>query len=285
MGRYGGDRSPSRLARALFFHPIMKSEANCSGPRSRGRYTEPRPLATAAAVPDPGVEHGDAAVLHDLRNLLLVVYGRSLEARSLVSPEDQLTLVLDELHTAIECAVGIAKAHLQKVERTSLSRLLSDCAPLMRRALPDSVRVEIDTRAKGDLWVLCDRIALTRALLNLCTNAGSAMTPGGCLSVTLDIRALFGMQSAYPRPIGPGRYASVVVSDTGEGMSEEQLALAFELGHSSRSGPDRGFGLAIAADVMGRHGGGIRASSKPGGGSAFEFLVPLDPHQAIREGG
>lgn len=69
----------------------------------------------------------------------------------------------------------------------------------------------------------------------------------------------------------------ISVSDTGVGMSAEQLSHAFDrFWQSSRT--DRqgaGLGLAITKGIVEAHGGRIWAESAPGSGSTFHFTLPI----------
>jgi signal transduction histidine kinase len=70
------------------------------------------------------------------------------------------------------------------------------------------------------------------------------------------------------------------VSDTGVGISEEQLPLIFERFYRadpSRSAGGAGLGLSIARQIAESHGGQIRAESTPGTGSTFTLLLPKRP--------
>jgi two-component system phosphate regulon sensor histidine kinase PhoR len=70
---------------------------------------------------------------------------------------------------------------------------------------------------------------------------------------------------------------ALAVSDTGVGISEDQLPLVFERFHRadpSRSDGGAGLGLSIARQIAEAHGGQIRAESTPGKGSTFTLLLP-----------
>jgi two-component system OmpR family sensor kinase len=70
---------------------------------------------------------------------------------------------------------------------------------------------------------------------------------------------------------------ALAVSDTGIGISEDQLPLIFERFHRavpSRSEGGGGLGLSIARQIAEAHGGQIRAQSTPGKGSTFTLLLP-----------
>jgi two-component system, OmpR family, sensor kinase len=70
---------------------------------------------------------------------------------------------------------------------------------------------------------------------------------------------------------------ALAVSDTGVGISEDQVPLIFERFHRadpSRSEGGAGLGLSIARQIAEAHGGQIRAESRPGKGSTFTLLLP-----------
>jgi two-component system OmpR family sensor kinase len=70
---------------------------------------------------------------------------------------------------------------------------------------------------------------------------------------------------------------ALAVSDTGVGITEDQLPLVFERfyrGDPSRSEGGTGLGLAIARQIAEFHGGQLRAESMPGKGSTFTLLLP-----------
>jgi signal transduction histidine kinase len=81
---------------------------------------------------------------------------------------------------------------------------------------------------------------------------------------------------------------ALAVSDTGVGISEDQLPLVFERFYradAARSEEGVGLGLSIARQIAESHGGTIAAKSKPGVGSTFVLLLPRqkpDPPQGPR---
>ena len=80
---------------------------------------------------------------------------------------------------------------------------------------------------------------------------------------------------------------ALTVSDTGVGISEEQLPLVFERFYRadpSRAEGGAGLGLSIARQIAESHGGQIRAESTPGKGSTFTLLLPRNgPGSLISE--
>ena len=70
---------------------------------------------------------------------------------------------------------------------------------------------------------------------------------------------------------------ALAVSDTGVGISEDQLPLVFERFYradGARTEEGVGLGLSIARQIAEAHGGTIVARSKPGVGSTFVLVLP-----------
>ncbi|MGI9049747.1 MAG: sensor histidine kinase [Rubrobacteraceae bacterium] len=77
--------------------------------------------------------------------------------------------------------------------------------------------------------------------------------------------------------------AELEVSDTGIGISREQLPHIFERFHRadlSRTAGGMGLGLAIALQIIEAHGGEIKVISSPGQGSTFTATFPKTPKRS-----
>lgn len=125
-----------------------------------------------------------------------------------------------------------------------------------------SARVQcvVDLPAQG-LRVMMDEGELRQVLVNLVHNAVHAMPQGGLLTV---------------RGQRQGDMAQVSVEDTGVGIAPDDMPLIFLPFYSRRADGRRGtgLGLAITKGLIEQRGGQIRASSRPGMGSRFEFELP-----------
>ncbi len=82
---------------------------------------------------------------------------------------------------------------------------------------------------------------------------------------------------------GPGQ-VRVVVSDTGSGISPDDLAHVFDrfrTGSNVKGGRGTGLGLSLVRAVANAHGGSVNVRSTVGDGSEFEILLPaIVSHQA-----
>ncbi len=107
--------------------------------------------------------------------------------------------------------------------------------------------------------VMVDPGAFKQALLNLFVNARQAMPMGGELIVRLRRE---------------GNWVEVSVTDTGTGMSPEQLERCFDVYWSTKKG-GTGLGLPTTKRIVEEHGGRINAISEPNRGTSFSIVLPL----------
>jgi two-component system sensor histidine kinase AtoS len=108
-------------------------------------------------------------------------------------------------------------------------------------------------------WVLGDVMALEQLFLNLLLNSAQALGRGGQAAIVVDL---------------DGSDVRVVVSDTGAGISPEDLAHALDPFFSTK--PDgTGLGLSIARQIAAAHGGSLRIESVRGAGTRVEVRLPL----------
>lgn len=100
---------------------------------------------------------------------------------------------------------------------------------------------------------------IRQVLLNLCQNAIDSMPHGGDLTITT--RALEDR-------------VEVVLSDTGQGMSESVRESLFQPFFTTKVG-GTGLGLSVSQKIIHDHGGEILVSSAPGAGSSFTLSLPI----------
>jgi signal transduction histidine kinase len=75
--------------------------------------------------------------------------------------------------------------------------------------------------------------------------------------------------------------AEISVADDGPGIPEDVLPRIFDPFFTTKDvGEGSGLGLSIVHGIIERHGGRIRADSRPGEGTTFRFWLPLRPATA-----
>ena len=143
------------------------------------------------------------------------------------------------------------------MEPVELAAVVSQAVTRVRRR---TTTVEFDVHTEP-WWVHGDAGALERAVTNLLDNAAKWSPPGGRVRVEL-------------------RHGTIMVSDQGHGISEDDLPHVFDRFYrspESRTMPGSGLGLSIVKAVADRHGGEVRAGTGPDGGAGFWFEIPGTP--------
>jgi signal transduction histidine kinase len=149
-------------------------------------------------------------------------------------------------------------------ERTDINKLACDVLVLIRS---DALRrgIDIQTLLEPRLpKVAADAVHLQQVLLNLLINAMDAMQDTPATKRTLTVRThLYGHKCI-----------EVAITDSGNGMTPEQLTQAFESFFTTKQ-QGMGLGLSIARSVVRAHGGRIWAEHASSGGTALRFTLPL----------
>jgi PAS domain S-box-containing protein len=114
---------------------------------------------------------------------------------------------------------------------------------------------------------------LEQVLVNLYLNAIDAMSEGGRLKV--------GAKLSQGAP-GIPQEVAITVSDTGFGISSEDLAKIFQPFFTARKKSGLGLGLPICDRIIKNHGGRINVKSEPGKGTTFEIYLPVADRVADR---
>src|SRR5450755_2170597 len=93
----------------------------------------------------------------------------------------------------------------------------------------------------------------------------------GIIDIRVEGVTLDEASARFDLNLRPGRYARVVVSDTGHGMDAATLPRIFEPFFTTKpAGKGTGLGLSVAYSIMQGHEGAIVAHSEPGKGSRFD---------------
>lgn len=135
-------------------------------------------------------------------------------------------------------------------------------AMLAPQAAKAGVELALDAARDPSLRVRADRRRLTQVMSNLLSNAIKYNQPGGSVVVRA-VRQAHGVQ--------------IIVADSGQGMSAEQLTRIFKpferLGAQHSAIQGSGLGLALAQQLAVAMQGRIEVASEPGRGSTFTVTL------------
>jgi signal transduction histidine kinase len=211
-------------------------------------------------------------VAHELRTPLTALDGYvegMIDGVFTPSPEifASLSEELRRLHRLADDLSSLSRAQEQGLDLHPVDADLADLASRAAARLAPQfhdahVTLTVNTGTVLPVHVDPDRI--TQVLTNLLGNALLATPGGGAVTITA-------------RPAVAG--TEVVVTDTGVGLSAQDLEGVFERFYRAPGQPRRsagsGVGLTIARGIARGHGGDVTASSAgPGRGASFTLVLP-----------
>ncbi len=218
-------------------------------------------------------------VAHDFNNMLSAV-ATSLDYLRSLPPErrddhDGLQCI-EDMRIAAEKSSELA-GQLLRAGRSgkrllvplNLSEICRDMVELTRRTL--GRHIAVTGAIESGLTVRGDAAALRQVLMNLCVNARDAMIDGGELKVTLE-------REVHPEGTDQGGRGILTVQDTGVGIGADDVEHIFEPNYTTKApGAGFGLGLSMVKDIVVRHGGSVDVTSRPGVGTTFRIVLPLEP--------
>ncbi len=224
-------------------------------------------------------------VAHDFNNLLTVILGHVEILRLASAKDDAVDQGLTEIQRAGQQAASLTQQLLAFSRRQQLQPRvvdlnieLADMESLLRRIVSEDIRLSF-AYAPEPCPIEVDPDQLRQVIMNLIANARDAMPEGGKLRITTDCIAIGGTgQQVVDLP--DGRYARLIVADTGTGMEEATLQRIFEPFFTTKDETrGTGLGLSTAHGVVTGSGGHIRVDSTVGQGTKFYIYFPCtDKH-------
>lgn len=218
-----------------------------------------------------------AVVSHDLRNPLHVIQMQSVLLRNVAGAEaderaarlraslDRVQRAVGHMDALIHDLLDLARIEAGRfvVQKTSepLDEMLGE-ALIILRPLAEAKGVVLEEQTGTGVMVSADRERVFQVVSNLVGNAIKFTPSGGRIVLRANVEQ---------------GYALVAVTDSGPGLTPEQVSKVFnrywQASKASREGA--GLGLFIAKGIVEAHGGKIWAEAAPGGGAAFTFTLPL----------
>ncbi len=222
-----------------------------------------------------------ANVSHELRTPLTVIIGNAEILRDrdvaameptqragfLVDIHDNGVFLLELINDLLDLSKAEA-GRIDLIEEVFQPEVLLEDVLTMVRALPYADGVSLKLERAGPLPLLCaDRLRVKQILINLLTNAVKFTADGGTVVITAERE--------------PDGGLSVIVADSGVGMSEDDLARVaqpFVQGQqTARAGQQgTGLGLHLISILIDLHGGSVEHRSRPGAGTTVRLRFPAE---------
>ena len=222
-------------------------------------------------------------IAHDFNNILSAIFGYAEQAM-----QDPLCdkTISDKL-TSVLSAASRAKKLVQQILTYSrkgddnrlpleLHSVVLDSCNLLLKTFPNSVQFDLDIDVNTGV-IMADPNQIQQIVMNLCTNAYHALeNQTGTIRVSLRSVHIDSENNIKYSDIASGDYASLRVSDTGMGISDDDASKIFDPFFTTKTqGKGTGLGLSVVHGIVQRHQGKIHSDSTPGEGTTFEVLFPL----------
>jgi signal transduction histidine kinase len=180
---------------------------------------------------------------------------------------DRLRGTIDRMDKVFREFLYMSKPGPAELDALDLRDCLADCIDLVRPRL-EQADVTVDLAGPAEpVPVLASASALSRAIVNVLTNAIQFSPRGGCIRVDLAREA---------------RSARIDIRDEGPGIEPGDHERVFEMFASTRP-EGTGLGLFLARTAIEKCGGGIAVVAAGRPGACIRITLPID-NGALHDG-
>lgn len=205
-----------------------------------------------------------ASIGHEIRNPLGVLhnclYMLDLKLRN---PDEKVKKQLVTMKKELSRSDKIISDLLEFSRKREPSLVPTDLNRVIEESLSKvsaTEEVEVVRELRDVPAVMADGEQLQSVFINLISNGIQAMPEGGTLTVKTNRN---------------NRFVEVEISDTGVGMSKQNIRKIFEPLFTTKS-KGIGLGLSVTKRFVENHGGTIRVKSRPNVGSTFVVRLPVE---------
>jgi CheY-like chemotaxis protein len=220
-------------------------------------------------------------IAHDFNNLLTVITTTTEMLNDALADRPSLTAMVDMIDRAADRGARLTHRMLAFARRqplqsyaVDLNETVSGMSMMLSRTLGE--HIALSSNLAADAWrVLADPSQIEEALLNLAINARDAMPKGGQLIIETSNVHFSPEDVAQNNELSPGDYVSLIVSDTGQGMSADVAARAIEPFFTTKEvGKGSGLGLSMVYGFVKQSQGHMVIYSELDFGTSIKLFLP-----------
>ena len=218
---------------------------------------------------------------HDFNNLLTVIMGQSQVLLYEMENNHPQRGKIEEMRQAGERAATLIKQLLMFSRKqpsepkvVNLNTILTSMESMLVRLIGEDIELTVKPSSEA-LRVKADPSQIEQVIMNLVVNARDAMPSGGKLLIETSYATLDHTPMHNLKPLGPGVYCRLSVSDTGCGMPAPIQAHIFEPFFTTKEeGKGTGLGLSTVFGIVTQSGGGLDVTSVVAKGTWFDVYLP-----------
>ncbi len=218
---------------------------------------------------------------HDFNNILGIITACTELLRDRVEASAESAPYITNIRKAVERGTSLTRQLLSFTRKSAvnpqlidLNTHLKDVAKLIRPLMGDDVEIVVQPRSESAI-VEIDPGQFDQVVMNLAVNSRDAMPRGGRFILETSSVQLDDAFTEQHRPMKPGHYMVLAVSDTGVGMDQATASRVFEPFFTTKEvGKGTGLGLATVYGIVQHSGGHVWVYSEPGRGTTFKIYLP-----------
>ena len=220
---------------------------------------------------------------HDFNNLMGIMLGNIELSKQQLPANHTIHGYLDRSLEAIDKGASLVQNLLSFARNQSLSPEIINAVDFTHNlvefitpVIGADIKITVSCEDKS-LQINVDSAMLTNAILNLAINARHAMPSGGMLSINVSRQDLAGVSFRFSPDVAKGSYLLITVSDTGCGISEENINQVMEPFFTTKEvGSGSGLGLSMVYGFVKQSNGYVDISSRVGRGTTVSLYLPLE---------
>ncbi|MGF1480493.1 MAG: ATP-binding protein, partial [Cyanophyceae cyanobacterium] len=219
-------------------------------------------------------------IAHDFNNILTPILGfaQLLPKKLSLDPQAQNVFKIIETNARrgkdlIQQVLTFARGLEGDRGPVQVRHLIADIKKIATETFPKNI--DIQTSVSNLHTVEGDATQLHQVLMNFAVNARDAMPQGGILRITAENFTIDANDARFHREAQEGTYVLIAVTDTGVGISADNLEHIFEPFFTTKEvGYGTGLGLSTAIGIVRSHGGFVEVSSEVDRGTQFNVFLP-----------
>lgn len=250
------------------------------GAADAGAPTPGRAKRNSGRVIDP-VAGLAGSIAHDFSGLLMIIRNAGAFLKDELEADDPRQRHVSMLLQAADRAARLTSqlqafggSQLLKPEIVRPGQIVRGLSETLRHLVPEDVDFRISIRA-SDATVMFDALQLQVVVMNLVSVAAERVRTHGRLLLAVSEETFDDVKLDTGQTLS-GRYLSILVSKTGDGLDEGEKKAAFAPRLTGKGLP-KGTDLRLASvhGVVTQSGGFADVSSEKGLGTTFRVLLPI----------
>ncbi|MDG1892316.1 MAG: response regulator [Verrucomicrobiota bacterium] len=232
------------------------------------------------------LQSGLSTMANELNNALAPILLDAENLRDQVGSDNPPEMI-ERIEHSVQKARSVLRPFLVSSQPLGPRSELLDPSKIIRHSL-DKARVvfssaiSLETNLPDELKsIKGDASLFHKMVLNIVSNAGESMPEGGVVRISANLECLeTGDDLCEALSLTPGEYLHLLVVDHGVGIPPHLIQRVFEPFYTTKGNSHAGVGLTETLGIVKNHGGNLRLTSGPSGGTYFHVYIPVEQSSA-----